>query len=67
MQFEEQLESEELDVLTEVETLENVVAQLDGEESNEEAEEEEEVEEEIEEEEMEEETGDDDVAEEKEG
>ena len=66
MQFEEQLESEELDVLTEVETLENVVAQLDGEESNEEAEEEE-VEEEIEEEEMEEETGDDDVAEEKEG
>lgn len=66
MQFEEQLESEELDVLTEVETLENVVAQLDGEESNEETEEEE-VEEEIEEEEMEEETGDDDVAEEKEG
>lgn len=65
MQFEEQLESEELDVLTEVETLENVVAQLDGEESNEETEEE--VEEEIEEEEMEEETGDDDVAEEKEG
>ena len=65
MQFEEQLESEELDVLTEVETLENVVAQLDGEESNEETEEE--VEEEIEEEEMEEETGDDDVTEEKEG
>ena len=65
MQFEEQLESEELDVLTEVETPENVVAQLDGEGSNEEIEEE--VEEEIEEEEIEEETGDDDVAEEKEG
>jgi len=63
MQFEEQLESEELDVLTEVETLENTVAQLDEETNDEEETEDEEVEDEMEEE-SEEETADDDATEE---
>lgn len=65
MQFEAQVESEELDVVTEVETLENTVAQLEEDETNDEEEmEDEEVEDEMEEESDEEEMADEDATEE---
>lgn len=65
MQFEEQLESTELDVLTAEEGTENPVAQFDGEESQEEEEAEEESEEDIEE--TEEVEGEEEAEEENEG
>jgi len=64
MQFEAQVESEELDVVTEVETLENTVAQLDEETNDEEEMEDEEVEDEMDEESDEEEMEDEDATEE---